>query len=77
MAKPEALGEAVQRFGYARTKKVKLYGEELELVSDPIKRHGDDVLIDAREKRTGPVKEVQVPRNIVEMAKSSNKSRRK
>ena len=77
MAEPENLLEAVQRFGYAKTKKIKLYGKELELVSDPIKRHGDDVLIDAREKRTGPVKEVQVPRNIVEMAKSSNKSRRK
>ena len=76
MAKPQSLGEAVQRFGYARTKKVKLYGEELELVSDPINRQGDDVFVDAREKRTGQVKQVQVPRNIVEMAKSSTSGRK-
>ena len=33
MPTPESLSEAVQRFGYAKTKKVKLYGKELELVS--------------------------------------------
>jgi len=76
MAKPANLLEAVQRFGYAKTKKIKLYGKEFELVSDPINRQGDDVFIDAREKRTGQVKQVQVPRNVVEMAKG-NKSRRK
>ena len=76
MAKPANLLEAVQRFGYAKTKKIKLYGKELELVSDPINRQGDDVFIDAREKRTGQVKEVQVPRNIVEMAKSSTSGRK-
>ena len=75
MAKPESLIEAVQRFGFAKAKKVKLYGKELELVSEPINQ-GDDVFIDAREKRTGQVKQVQVPRNIVEMAKSGT-SRRK
>ena len=76
MAKPENLLEAVQRFGYAKAKKVRLYGKELELVSDPINRQGDEVFIDAREKRTGQVQQVQVPRNIVEMAKGST-SRRK
>ena len=76
MAKPANLLEAVQRFGYANTKKIKLYGKELELVSDPINQQGDAVFIDAREKRTGQVKEVQVPRNIVEMAKSSTSGRK-
>jgi len=76
MAKPETLLEAVQRYGYAKTKKIRLYGKELELVSDPINRQGDGVFIDAREKKTGQVKQVQVPRNVVEMAKGS-KSRRK
>ena len=76
MAKPESLAETVASYGYAKTKKVKLYGKELELVSDPINRQGDDVFIDAREKGTENVKQVQVPRNVVEMAKGS-RSRRK
>jgi hypothetical protein len=65
MAKPENLGEGVQRYGYAKKKKVKLYGKELELFSDPINPQGDDVFVDAREKGTENAKQVQVPRNVV------------
>ena len=36
MPKPENLGEAVQRYGYAKKQKIKLYGKELEIVSDPV-----------------------------------------
>ena len=71
MAKPENLGELVQRFGYAKKQKVKLYGKELELVSDPVDRDGEDVFVEAREKTSEKVRQVQVPRNVVEMAKAS------
>ena len=71
MAKPENLGELVQRYGYAKKNKVKLYGKELELVSDPTTLEGDDVFVDAREQGTQQVRQVQVPRNVVEMAKRS------
>jgi hypothetical protein len=76
MAKPGNLGEDVKRYGYAKKKKVKLYGKELELVSDPTNREGDDVFIDAREKGAEQVRQVQVPRNVVEMAKTT-RARRK
>src|SRR5215469_8332696 len=76
MAKPENLAQTVARYGYAKTKKIKLYGKELELVSDPINPQGDNVLIDAREKGAEHVKQVQVPRNVVEMAKSSRSKRK-
>jgi len=71
MAKPENLGEMVKRYGYAKRSKVKLYGKEMELVSDPVKREKDDVFVDAREKGSEDVKSVQVPRNVVEMAKGT------
>lgn len=76
MAKPGNLGEDVQRYGYAKKKKVKLYGKELELVSDPTNREGDNVFVDAREKGAEHVREVQVPRNVVEMAKNSRPRRK-
>ena len=76
MAKPENLGELVQRYGYAKKKKIKLYGKELELVSDPTNLQGDDVFVDAREEGTERVRPVQVPRNVVEMAKSSRPRRK-
>lgn len=75
MAIPEKLDEAVKRYGYAQKKKVKLYGKQLELVSDPVNRQGDDVFVDAREEGTDHVRQVQVPRNVVEMAKGSRRKK--
>ena len=76
MPKPENLSELVQRYGYAKKKKIKLYGKKLELVSDPMNRQGDDVFVDAREEGTEHVRPVQVPRNVVEMAKRSRPGRK-
>ena len=75
MAKVENIGEEVKRYGYAKKKKVKLYGKRLELVSDPVTRESDDVFVDAREEATGKVQQVQVPRNVVEMAKAVKRNK--
>jgi hypothetical protein len=69
MANPKELSEAVKRYGYAKKKKIKLYGKELEVVSDPVNRQEDDVFVDARENGTDSVRQVQIPRNVVQMAK--------
>ena len=58
-------------YGYAKKKKIKLYGKELEIISDPVNPEGEDVFVDAREKGTDDVRRVQVPRNVVEMAKKA------
>jgi hypothetical protein len=55
---------------------MQLYGKELELVSDPTNREGEDVFVEAREKGSEHVRQVQVPRNVVEMAKGG-RSRQK
>lgn len=73
MTSPEKLGEAVKVYGYAKKKKIKLYGKELELVSDPMTRE-DDVFVDAREEGTDSVRQVQVPRNVVQMAKGGRRN---
>jgi len=75
MANPEKLGEVVKRHGYGKKKKIKLYGKELELVSDPVNRQGDAVFVDAREKGTDSVNEVQLPRTVVDMAKGARRKR--
>jgi len=75
MAKPEKLGEEVKRYGYAKHKKIKLYGKKLEIVSDPVDRQDDSIFVDAREEGTDNVRQVQVPRNVVEMAKSGRRSK--
>ena len=75
MANAEKLGEAVKQYGYGKQKKIKLYGKELELVSDPVDRQDDEVFIDAREKGSDSVRQVQVPRNVVQMAKAGRRNK--
>jgi hypothetical protein len=74
MAGPEKLGEAIKRYGYAKKKKIKLYGKELELVSDPVNRQNDSVFVDAREDGKDSVRQVQIPRNVVQMAKGGSRN---
>ena len=73
MAIADKLGEVVKRYGYAKEKKIKLYGKELEVVSDPVTRQNEDVFVDAREKGTDHTRQVQVPRNVVQMAKGKGR----
>jgi len=75
MANQEKLGEGVRRYGYAKNQKIKLYGKELELVTDPVNPQDDDVFVDAREQDTDDVRHVQVPRNIVQMAKAGGRNK--
>jgi hypothetical protein len=74
MANPKKLSEAVKRYGYAKKKKIKLYGKELEVVSDPVNRQEDDVFVDVRENGTDSVRQVQIPRNVVQMAKGGRRN---
>ena len=74
MAKLEKLGEEIKRYGYERNKKIKLYGKELELVSDPVNADNDTVVVEARERGSDNIRRVQVPRNVVAMAKRGKRS---
>jgi hypothetical protein len=76
MVKSDKIGEEVKHYGYAKQKKIKLYGKQLELVSDPVNKKDDDVFVDAREEGTDNVRQVQIPRNVVEMAKTVRRNSR-
>jgi len=69
MSNAEKLGEAIKRYGYNKKKRIKLYGKKMELVSDPVNPGDDKVYVEARAEGTEEVREVQVPRNVVQMAK--------
>ena len=64
MANLEKLGEEVKR-----------YGKELQIVSDPVNRQDDSIFVDAREKGTDNVRQVQVPRTVVEMARNGRRNK--
>ncbi len=63
------LCQRIKRLGYAQERQVALYGEVFELVSDPFVIGQDVVFVDARERRSGSIRRIRVPMNVVEMAK--------
>ena len=59
--------DRLKALGYANRKRVHMYGEVLELVSDPLPV-ADGFVIDA--KSGGKARQVRIPASTVEMVKS-------
>jgi hypothetical protein len=64
------LSNALKRLGYATQRRIKLYGQELRLVGDPIVMTDSVVFIDAIEAKTGSSMRVRIPLNVVNMAQA-------
>ncbi len=62
------LCERLKRLGFAQENRMKLYGLEFELVSDPIVTTDELVFVDAIERKSRVQRRVRIPRPIVEMA---------
>lgn len=66
MERRELIRERLKRFGYTSERRIRLYGEELHLISDPVADAiGYSVLAIVR--RTGNLKHLQIPLSIVSM----------
>jgi hypothetical protein len=63
------LCERIKQLGFAQNKKVRLYGEVLEVMADPVVDEGDFIFVDAREQKSGRTKRIRLPLSIVKMAK--------
>ncbi len=62
------LYERLKRLGFTQENQMKLYGEEFELLSDPIIVGDDLVFVDTVEKKTRRSRRVRIPLTIVRMA---------
>jgi hypothetical protein len=67
---PAAVCARLSQIGYSRSKSVKLYGEVLELLSDPYP-DGDDFVVEAQSRRTSGTRVVRIPRFIVYSARAA------
>jgi hypothetical protein len=54
--------------GFAQGNQMKLYGEEFELVSEPIVMADNLVFVDAIESKSGRTRRVRIPLQILQMA---------
>lgn len=62
------LCERLKRLGFAQENQMKLYGQEFELLSDPVIVGNDLVFVDAIEKKSRQQRRVRIPLPIVHMA---------
>jgi hypothetical protein len=67
-AKHAALRDKLKRLGFTNASRMRLYGEEFELLGDPIVVADDVVFFDAIEKKSRQSRRVRIPRTIVSMA---------
>jgi len=68
------LCERLKRLGFAQQKRMKLYGEEFELLSDPFIVANDLVFVDAIEKKSRQQRRVRIPLTIVKMANEERRA---
>ena len=54
--------------GYARSNRVRLYGQELELVSDPFPHREGGIAIEVAENRDSVSRTIKLPLSVVQVA---------
>jgi len=62
------LCERLKRMGFTREQQMRLYGEQFELVSDPLVVADQVVFVDAIEKGSGQFRRIRIPLTIVNIA---------
>lgn len=64
------LCERLKRLGFAQENRMRLYGQEFDLISDPFIVENDVVFVDAIERKSQVQRRVRIPLPIVHMANS-------
>jgi hypothetical protein len=60
----QAICDRLQELGFAREKHIKLYGEELCLVSNPVP-DGDGFAVEGITRKSGNLKRMRIPLSLV------------
>ena len=55
--------------GYSEGKRIRLYGQEFELVSNPITVHDELYFVDGVECKSGQTRRVRIPLSIIRMVR--------
>ena len=64
MNKANFICEKLRKLGYARERRIRLYGEEFRLVSNP-KPDGDGFAVDGIARGSGDRRQIRVPLSLV------------
>jgi hypothetical protein len=58
----------LKQMGFTQGNQMKMYGEDFQLLGEPIVMGNNLVLVDATEKKSGRLRRVRIPLPIVNMA---------
>ena len=72
--KQASLCERLKQLGFKQENQMRLYGEEFELLGDPLVMRDDLVFVDAIEKKSGQRRRVRIPLSIVSMANGDRRA---
>jgi|SwirhisoilCB2_FD_contig_31_17268088_length_273_multi_1_in_0_out_0_1 hypothetical protein len=61
------LCDRLKKLGYSQGNRIRIYGEEFDLVSDPITLRDQLVFVDGVERKTGVTRRVRIPLPVVRM----------
>ena len=66
--------ERLKTLGYSIRKRVRIYGEELELTSDPVP-HEESFLVEGKSRRSGESKRLKIPLSLLQIVKNRGRSK--
>jgi hypothetical protein len=66
----------LESMGYARYKRIRIYGDEFEVISDPFP-HGDGIAVRAFSERETEPRTLQLPLPVVQMVTRQKQKRKK
>jgi hypothetical protein len=61
---PPEICAQIKKFGYATSQKIRIYGEEFEVLSDPFPSDGG-IAIEVRSQRTAQARLLQLPATVI------------
>jgi hypothetical protein len=68
------LCERLKQLGFTRESRMKLYGEEFELLTDPLIVTSSVVFVDAIERKSRQQRRLRIPLTLVKMATRENRA---
>jgi hypothetical protein len=63
----DALSERLKRLGYSEGQRIRLYGEEFDLVSNPITIQDELFFVDGVERKSGKRRRIRIPLTVIQM----------
>ncbi len=64
-----ALCERLKRLGYEKNKQLRMYGQDFDLISDPITIGEHLYVVDAIERKSKNLRRVRIPLPVINMAR--------